>query len=99
VDGDPLACGIAIDPANRWAASGGYSALRRSVSLFGFYPNAGRQQTAAFDYVYSVSDRDFAPFGFTRLACWQRDGVCLWRRPGGCDPVLGKPVKVIRTPS
>ncbi len=98
VDADPRACALAYDPADRWANGGGYSALRPGLPLFGFRPGEGRRQTAAFDYVFSVSGRDFAPFGFTRLACWKRDHVCLWHRPGGCDPFAGRPLEVTRRP-
>jgi hypothetical protein len=98
VDGDPVACGIAVDPADKWGAGGGYVALRPGIRLFGYRPDADRRQTDAFDYVYSTTDRDFTPYGFVQLRCWQRQSICLWRRPGDCDPEQGKPVVVTQTP-
>ena len=98
VNGDPAACGVAIEPAGRWAASGGYSALRPGIGLFGFRTDADRRQTEAFNYIYSITDKDFAADGFARVRCWEGQPVCLWHRPGGCDPAQGRPVEVTQTP-
>jgi len=98
VNGDSAACGLAVDPADKWGAGGGYSATRDGIRLFGFWPEAEPGQVAAFDYIYSTTDRDFTPFGFARLRCWQRQSVCLWHRPGGCEPARGKPLVVTLTP-
>jgi hypothetical protein len=98
VNGDPVACGIAMSPANRWSAGGGYSALRPGIQFFGFRTDADRRQTEAFNYIYSVTEMDFTPYGFTRVRCWEGQPVCLWHRPGGCDPAPGRPVEVTRTP-
>ena len=98
VNRDPMACGIAMEPADKWGAGGGYSAMRPGIRLFGFRPDADARQVDAFDYIYSITDRDFAPYGFALVRCWQRQSVCLWRRPGGCDPEQGQPVVVTQTP-
>jgi len=98
VNRDPVACGIAVEPADRWSAGGGYSATRPGIRLFGFQPDADRRQTDAFDYIYSITDKDFAPYGFALVRCWKGQPACLWHRPGGCDPEQGKPVVVTRIP-
>ena len=61
VNADAAACGLAVEPADRWASGGGYSALRPGIPLFGFRSEADRRQAAAFNYIYSVTEKDFAP--------------------------------------
>ena len=98
VNGDAAACGMAVEPADRWAVGGGYSAMRPGIALFGYRTDADRRQAEAFNYIYSNTEKDFAPDGFVLLRCWQGQSVCLWYRPGGCDPTEGKPVVVTQTP-
>jgi hypothetical protein len=47
-----------------------------------------------------------APAGYAKLQCWETAqrgrAVCLWHRPGGCDPAAALPLaerRLSRIPS
>jgi hypothetical protein len=97
---DPAVCGLAIHPAGNWGATPGYTGLRPGISLW--LVNLGpRASTTRFNAILADQADDFADLGFTRAGCWGEnfsqpipfDTICLWRRPGGCEP--GPPPSLI----
>lgn len=98
INDDPAACGLGVYPPSDFAATGGYSHLRRGIGLYGFDPDGDRRQTAAFNYMYDTAGTDHAAEGYQRLGCRDDPHGCLWRRPGACDPAPGRPLAVPDTP-
>ncbi len=87
INADRAACGVAIHPWDLWGAAAGYAYLRPGIQLYAFSPAADRRQLDAFNFIYAAAEWDMSPAGYARLACRTsgRNGLCLWRREGGCD--------------
>jgi hypothetical protein len=90
---DPAVCGLAVHPGGNWAATPGYTGLRPGIPLW-LLDLGPRASTARFNAILADQADDFADLGFTRAGCWGEnfsvpipfDTICLWRRPGGCEP-------------
>jgi hypothetical protein len=94
IDRDPAACGVGIYPSDLWDRGGGYAHLRSGLSLYGQDDADAKGAERAFNYLIGYKPADFTSLGFTELRCWAEppgrtiavDPVCLWRRPGTCQP-------------
>jgi GPI mannosyltransferase 3 len=97
INRQPESCGVAVYPAHLWWLTGGYSALRAGLPLYGIDRNTTptSAQAAAFSDIITTSEPndtlslpDFAAVGFQRIGCFDngqaRAPVCLWHRPGPC---------------
>ena len=80
-------CGVALLDLG-WAYSGGYTYLHHDVPLFQLRDRADVSAVEPFAN-YLVSRRIDAPrlSGYTRERCWS--WICLYRRPGPCEPKPG----------
>ena len=94
----PQLCGIAVHRIDFWSASHFY--LRRDVPIYLPYrrdpvqaAQALSRATPAYDLIVAPANAaGEVPPGYRSLSC-RFDGsekICLYRRPGGCDPAAGK---------
>ncbi len=100
INADPDACGVAVAPFPFWTEAGGQVHLRPGLALYG--PEAA----PAANYVFRQLLLPGAPAGYAKLQCWETAqrgrAVCLWHRPGGCDPAAALPLaerRLSRIPS
>jgi phosphatidylinositol glycan class B len=100
IDRDPAACGVGIYPADMWDRTGGYAHLKSGLTLYGREDGAPGSAAGAYDYLIGYRPTDFTDAGFTRIRCWAEppgrtiavDPICLWHRPGACDPAVAAPL-------
>ncbi len=84
---DGSACGVGLLGVG-WAFTGGYAHLHRDIPIYEMWrPDDYRRNAPAFD-VTLASARDRAWVAGSPVRCWS-DGICLFRRPGGCEPRPG----------
>jgi hypothetical protein len=99
INHQPASCGVAVYPAHLWWLTGGYSALRPGLKLYGIERDAALTpaQASAFSDIITTAEpndplppRDFTADGFQFQGCLSngqaRSPVCLWHRAGPCTP-------------
>jgi hypothetical protein len=103
INKQPQSCGVAVYPAHLWWLTGGYSALRPGLPLYGIARGTALTpaEGAAFSNIITTSEPidplpapDFTAAGFHPDGCLPnaqaRSPVCLWRRTGPCNPSAAK---------
>jgi hypothetical protein len=101
INDDPQSCGLAV---NRYELSPiALAQLRPQVTLYGFSRSQPAQTTAAFNEILFLDAPRGEPAmlrqaGYLRQRCYDGDGTCLFRRPGRCDPLASRPLRIAPTP-
>ena len=97
-------CGLALHETQYWAS--GYAHVRRALPLYFPWPSATERGDAAFARGVRGWNAAIAPAasaaparaGFRPTLCRGEgpERMCLWQRPGGCDPRAAPDLEVQR---
>jgi hypothetical protein len=111
VNADPNTCGVAIEPIDRWAQSGGYVFLRPGIPLVNLAHAGNGNPSSRYSYIFTYGGSIPAKYNSNnvgdvpadRVNCWDERAihgtaseVCLWHVREGCT--TGHSVPIVVTP-